>query len=89
METVHLIISGKVQGVFYRASAKKKAEQLNVRGWIKNTPEGNVEATVTGEAGKIQDFIQWCQSGPDKAVIKDIKIYKQDFQEFDAFTIKR
>lgn len=89
METIHMIISGKVQGVFYRASAKKKADELNICGWIKNTPEGNVEALVTGDHEQIEKFIQWCKSGPDRAVVKDVNIQKQEFKEFDSFRIER
>lgn len=89
METIRLIITGKVQGVFYRASAKKKAEELSVVGWIKNTTEGNVEAVITGITQELEDFIQWCKSGPAKAVVEDVRIEKQEFQEFDTFKIKR
>ena len=89
METMHLVISGKVQGVFYRASAKKKADELNVRGWIKNTPEGNVEALVTGKHPQIEEFIQWCKSGPDRAVVKEVSIHKQKLREFNSFKIER
>lgn len=89
METKHLIISGKVQGVFYRATAKKKAGELNIHGWIKNTSEGNVEAMVTGNTQQIEDFIKWCKSGPDRAVVEEVRIDKQKFREFDSFKIKR
>lgn len=89
METKHLIISGKVQGVFYRASAKKKAEELNIGGWIKNTPEGNVEAMVTGDIQQLEDFIKWCKSGPTKAVVEDVRIEENQFREFNSFRIER
>lgn len=89
METVHLVITGKVQGVFYRASAKKKAEELNIRGWIKNTSEGNVEALVTGNQVEIEKFIQWCRSGPDRAVVEEVRIHEHEFREFGSFKIER
>ena len=89
METMHLIISGKVQGVFYRASAKKKAEELNIRGWIKNTSEGNVEAVITGHELRIKDFIEWCKSGPDRAKVDDVQILLQEFLDFESFKIVR
>ncbi len=89
METMHLIISGKVQGVFFRASAKKKADELSIVGWIRNMKEGNVEAVVTGDTQQIEDFIQWCKSGPANAVVEDIHIQKQEFRAFNSFKITR
>lgn len=89
METVHLIITGRVQGVFYRATAKRKAEELTIKGWIKNTAEGNVEAVITGDNQQVNDFILWCKSGPGKAVVEDVQVQQHEFQEFDSFQIER
>ena len=89
METVHLIISGKVQGVFYRQSAKKKAEELNINGWIKNTLEGNVEAMISGEKSDLDRFVEWCKSGPERAVVDEVHIHKEEFFEFDSFRVER
>ena len=89
METKHLFIKGKVQGVFYRASAKKKAEELSISGWIKNTSEGHVEAIVTGNEQQINDFIKWCKSGPDRAIVDKIDVNDHEFEEFDSFKILR
>lgn len=89
METVHLIISGKVQGVFYRASAKKKADELKITGWIKNTREGNVEAMISGETKDIKSFIEWCKSGPDRAVVSGVKIQYIPPEKFDSFRVDR
>ena len=61
MPAYHLIIKGKVQGVFFRASAKETAELLGVTGWVKNTKEGNVEAFINGDENKLQEFIAWCK----------------------------
>ena len=57
MKTVHLLIKGNVQGVFYRATAKKMAYKLKITGWIKNTPNGDVEALASGEEATIDKFI--------------------------------
>ena len=72
MPTVHLLIKGKVQGVFYRASAKAAAERLHITGWVKNTPEGHVEVLACGEEGKLQQFVEWCSEGPQEAVVSDV-----------------
>ena len=89
METVHLIISGKVQGVFYRASAKKKAEELNINGWIKNTREGNVEAMISGEKEAVDRFVRWCKAGPERAVVEDVRVYIKELLEFDSFKVEK
>ena len=72
MPTIHLLIKGKVQGVFYRATAKKVADKLKLTGWIKNTKDDNVEATITGDEDKLQEFIKWSKTGPDKAKVEDV-----------------
>ena len=89
METVHLIISGKVQGVFYRASAKKKAHELNIYGWIKNSREGKVEAMISGEEEAVHLFVEWCKSGPERAVVTEVHIHKEAFLKFDSFEVER
>jgi acylphosphatase len=72
MTTVHLLIKGKVQGVFYRASAKEAAERLHITGWVKNTPEGYVEVFAQGEDGDLRQFVEWCRKGPDQAVVSEV-----------------
>lgn len=89
MRTVHLLIKGKVQGVFYRASAKEKAEELGIDGWIKNTKEGFVEAVASGSNNTVQQFIDWCKRGPSKARVDDVVITEQPFTQLKGFVIKR
>ena len=72
MTALHILVSGHVQGVFYRASAKQKATELNLTGWIKNTPEGKVEAVVCGEAANTEKFMAWCKQGPMLAKVADV-----------------
>lgn len=78
MTITHLLISGKVQGVFYRVSAKKIADQLGVKGWIRNTPDGNVEALVQGDDDIVNRFIAWCHKGPDGAQVSSVQVAKKD-----------
>lgn len=72
MPTVHLLIKGKVQGVFYRASAKEVAERLHITGWVKNTPEGHVEVMACGEEEALRQFAEWCKKGPEHAMVSDV-----------------
>jgi len=86
---VHVIISGKVQGVWFRANTKQKAEQYGITGWIKNTKEGNVEAVFEGENKHIKELIEWCQRGPPLAEVEDVIVEKQrPTNAFDGFIIK-
>jgi acylphosphatase len=89
MKTIHLLIKGKVQGVFYRATAKKVAEQLGINGWIKNTKEGNVEVIVTGNEERLNEFLNWCKQGPKDAKVKDITVTTKSPDAFNGFSIVR
>ena len=89
MATLHLTIKGEVQGVFYRATAKKIADELGVTGWIKNTEEGNVEALVTGSQPQLEKFISWCKEGPAKAKVFEVVSAEQKETFFECFTIIR
>ena len=88
-ETIHLIISGKVQGVFYRASARDKAEEIGVFGWVKNTAAGDVEIIASGTEDRLQEFIQWCRQGPPDSVVTDVTVFDLPELKFDRFTIHR
>ena len=89
MPTIHLLIKGKVQGVFYRATAKKIADKLNLTGWIKNTKEGDVEVAVTGDEIFLKEFINWCWKGPPKAIVHNVKVIPIQETAFTAFDIRR
>jgi acylphosphatase len=78
---VHVLITGKVQGVWYRASTKQKADELGIMGWVKNTSDGNVEAVFEGDKVKIDEMITWCWIGPQRAQVVDIKILPSHSEE--------
>ena len=63
-ERAHVRISGQVQGVFFRDSTRQKAEELGLAGWVKNLPDGRVEAVFEGPAEKVREMIRWCEEGP-------------------------
>ena len=87
MVTIHLLIKGKVQGVYYRATAQDKAFEIGVRGWIKNTKEGNVEAMVSGTEDQVEQFIEWCRKGPKRAVVTDVLVMNKEYEPFSDFRI--
>ena len=89
MKTVHLLISGKVQGVFFRESARKLAEKINIKGWIKNTSDEKVEAMISGDVNDVNDFINWCYTGPERAEVTDVIVSQQAQTSFEKFKVIR
>jgi acylphosphatase len=89
MKTVRLTIKGKVQGVFYRATAKDVADLTGVKGWVKNLPNDNVEITATAPEETLEKFINWCKQGPPKARVDAVIVEELDLQEFNGFRIIR
>jgi acylphosphatase len=89
MKTVHLEIAGKVQGVFFRAKAKEIAEIHKISGWIRNTDDGKVEAHISGEDTAVEEFILWCNDGPDKAQVENVVVSYTNEKKFDKFKIIR
>ena len=89
MPTVHLLIKGKVQGVFYRATAKTIAKENRITGWIKNTKEGDVEAMVSCTKEQLEKFVEWCRIGPNRSVVVEVIVTPQANQLFDEFNIWR
>lgn len=84
----HVFISGRVQGVFYRASTKNMAEQLGLKGWVRNTSDGRVEALFEGDETAVKDMISWCHKGPRSAEVSDVTVdYTKFLGEFEEFCI--
>jgi acylphosphatase len=70
---VHLVISGRVQGVYFRESARQVAERLRIGGWVRNVPGGRVEAVFEGPAASVAQAAAWCRSGPPGAVVQHVE----------------
>jgi acylphosphatase len=71
---VHLRISGLVQGVSYRASARDEARRLGVSGWVRNLPNGDVEAVAEADAATLETFLAWCRRGPAEARVSGVEV---------------
>ena len=88
-KTIHLLIKGRVQGVFYRASAKEKALNAGLTGWVRNTKSGDVEILATGTESDLSQFINWCSTGPSKARVEEVTVTDNPFISFETFEIHR
>ncbi len=88
MPCVHLIIKGKVQGVFFRVTARKVALENNLTGWVKNTLDGDVEIETCGEQFDVDTFINWCKKGPESATVTSLMITKCYSPSFERFEIR-
>lgn len=85
----HLIISGSVQGVFFRYTTRQLAQDLGLAGWAMNRRDGKVEVVAEGEAEKVEKLVKWCHKGPEGALVSDVDItWQKPTNEFDSFHIK-
>lgn len=89
MPTIHLLIKGKVQGVFFRATARDVADEIGVKGWVRNTEEGDVEAMASGSEEQLQKFIQWCKTGPSQAMVTNVIVTNEKEEHFKNFQVVR
>jgi acylphosphatase len=85
----YVIVTGKVQGVFYRAETASKAKQLSLTGWVRNLPDGRVEAIFEGEEADVQRIIDFCRRGPPNAYVVEVNVRRQGWKgEFDDFEVR-
>lgn len=89
MVRVHLWVEGRVQGVFFRASTQAEARRLGLTGWVKNCPDGSVEAAAEGEKEKLEALVAWCRSGPPGARVDRIRLQWEEYRgEFADFRVR-
>ena len=74
MKTVHVIIAGKVQGVFFRDYTLQKAQELGVSGWVRNLPNGSVEAVLSGRTDLVDSMIAWFYSGSPLSLVTGVEV---------------
>ena len=84
----HLLIKGRVQGVWFRNNTQQEANNLGLKGWVKNLPDGQVEAVFEGEKNTVDKMIQWCHRGPRFARVDSIDVkWEKTKGNFDTFKI--
>ena len=89
MPTIHIIVSGKVRGVFYRVTAKEVADKIGITGWVKNTKEGNVEILASGDEAGLEEFTSWCRKGPSRSIVENVDITPAPNEKHESFSVHR
>lgn len=89
MSRAHVVISGRVQGVFFRAYARDQAQGLKLHGWVQNRHDGKVELMLEGEDAAVREMIAWCHKGPVHACVQDVSVEWENYLgEFMAFNVR-
>lgn len=85
----HVVISGMVQGVFFRSNAMEIARSLDLSGWVRNTWDGRVEIVLEGEESAVEKMLQWCRKGPPSSRVTNVDVTNEKYTgEFDSFNIE-
>ena len=89
MKRLRITVSGKVQGVFFRAQTEKKAKQLSVTGFVRNENDGSVYIEAQGVDEDLSEFLQWCKHGPERAEVESVNLSEIPVSEDKSFRISR
>lgn len=83
-----VVVSGLVQGVFFRAETREMARSLSLSGWVRNAPEGTVEAVFEGERAAVERAIEWCRHGPPHARVSSVETHWEEPRGESGFAIR-
>jgi len=89
IQHITIIVSGKVQGVFFRVATKEKADELGVKGFVRNEANGSVLIEAEAEEDALYKFVKWCNSGPPRAVVQQVEVTPAEATGFQNFVIMR
>jgi acylphosphatase len=84
----HVTVTGRVQGVFFRAWTREQADALGVAGWVRNTPDGHVEAHVEGDDAAVEQMIERLRGGPPSARVEDVRTWDVEPCDFEGFEVR-
>ena len=88
MVRYRVLISGRVQGVFFRDTCRRMAEQHGVSGWVRNLPDGRVEAVFEGPAADVGQLVDWSRRGPRSAVVADVRVAAEPPEGISGFQVR-
>ena len=83
-----VIVRGRVQGVFFRDTTRRMAHSRGVAGWMRNNPDGSVEAVFEGEAEPVESMVRWCREGPRGAVVEEVEVFEEETEGLEGFRIR-
>ena len=83
-----VLVTGRVQGVFFRQSAVDEATSLGLAGWVRNLSDGRVEAVFEGSAGLVEIAVAWCHEGPRSAVVEDVEVFDEPPEGLAGFALR-
>ena len=84
----HVRIRGQVQGVFFRAEARDRARSLGLAGWVRNVPDGTVEAVFEGPRERVESIVGWCRRGPRGAVVEGVGVEWEPARDEEGFSVR-
>ena len=84
----HVYVSGRVQGVFYRATTRDRAQEEGVDGWVKNLDDGRVEAVFEGDPDDVESMVEFCYEGSDMADVSTVEVSEEEPEGIDGFRIR-
>ena len=84
-----IIVLGRVQGVYFRASAREKALALGITGTVRNLADGSVEVVACGKEEQVEELIAWCHEGPRGARVEEVKVNDREVEVFEGFKVVR
>ena len=87
MKHLNINVHGKVQGVFFRATTKAVADQLGVKGFVKNQADGSVYIEAEGDDFSIESFVEWCNDGPDNAIVEKVETTEAEVKNYRNFEV--
>jgi acylphosphatase len=87
-KAVDVLVTGSVQGVFYRASCAEQAERLGVTGWVANRPDGGVAGHFEGTPDAVDALVAWCRRGPQRASVTDVRVDETEAQQHRGFDVR-
>jgi acylphosphatase len=84
----HVFVSGRVQGVYYRANTREQARDRDIDGWVRNLDDGRVEAVFEGDEDAVEELVEWCHTGSPSAMVEDVAVEYDEPQGETGFEVR-
>lgn len=88
LRRARVLVTGRVQGVFFRDSTREKAEGLGLSGWVRNLPDGSVEAVFEGDDERVREMVSWCEEGPPDARVQEVSAEDEEPEDLRRFEVR-